>query len=46
MKPIKPQRNQVREDIIKRINKTLWKFKIHHLIEIERVINSFYREMK
>ena len=45
MKPHKSKRNQIRKTMIKRINKTLWRFKIHHLIELERVIKNFYKEM-
>jgi len=45
MKPHKNDRPRHKAELIRRVNTVLAKLKIHQLIEIERVIKSYYKEV-
>jgi len=46
IKPSKNNRPRHKADIIRRVNAVLAELKIHQLIEIERVIKAYYKEVK
>lgn len=45
MKPTKNNRPRHKADLIRRVNAVLAKLKIHQLIEIERIIKYYYKEV-